>query len=88
MDQITMTKSVAVLPPVTLSGQRVDVLKGRTVKTALDPSISAMLYFSRVVVPLPVEVTGTLSGSEATILFSHWGERIDLVAPKATLQLT
>lgn len=87
MDQVTMTTSVKARPPAKLSGKRVDVLQGQTVKTALDPSISATLYFTTSVVPLPIEVTGTLKGSKATILFSRWGERVDLTAPKSTLQL-
>jgi hypothetical protein len=88
MDQVTMTPSVVARAPTTMSGKKVDVLSGMTVKTALDPSISVTLYYSSAKTPLPIEVTGSPQGSKAVILFSHWGEKVKLVAPKATLQLT
>lgn len=86
--QILMTRSVAAKPATTLSGVKVDVLKGVTIATTLEPLSGETLYFTAAKDPLPVEATQTYQGSFGTILFSHWNETIHIVAPKTTLQLT
>jgi hypothetical protein len=87
MAEVSMTSSVTSSPAVTLAGTKVDVLKGSTVKSKLEPSFKETLYFSTAVKPLPVEVTQSVQGSVGTIKFSHWNEKIDVVAPKITLHL-
>jgi hypothetical protein len=87
MAEVTMTSSVASSPEVTLAGTKVEVLKGSTVKSKLSPSFKETLYFSTASKPLPVEVTQSVQGSVGTIKFSHWNEKIDVVAPKITLHL-
>jgi hypothetical protein len=87
MSEVTMTSSVAVAPAATLAGVKVDVLKGTSVKSALEPSFKETLYFNTAKKPLPVEVTQSVQGSVGTIVFSRWNEKIVLVAPKVTLNL-
>jgi hypothetical protein len=87
MAEVTMTTSVTSEPAVTLAGVKVNVLKGTSVKSALEPSFREKLYFSTAKKPLPVEVTQSVQGSLGTILFSHWNEKIELVAPKVTGEL-
>jgi hypothetical protein len=87
MSEVTMTSSVTIAPGVTLAGVKVDVLKGTSVKSALEPSFKETLYFNTAKKPLPVEVTQSVQGSLGTILFGHWNEKIVLVAPKVTLHL-
>jgi len=87
MSEVTMTSSVAVAPAATLAGVKVDVLKGISVKSTLEPSFKETLYFSTAKRPLPVEVTQSVQGSLGTIVFSRWNETIVLVAPKVTLNL-
>lgn len=86
MAQVAMTKSVTALPAAVLSSEKVDVLTGTSVKTALEPAYSETLYFRAAGNPLPFEVTQTFQGTLATILFSHWNETINLTAPKTTLK--
>lgn len=88
MAEVTMTKSVTAAASTTLAGVSVNVLKGTSVKSALQPSYSESLYFSPGAKPLPVEVSQVVQGSLGTLKFSHWNERIALVAPKVKLQLT
>jgi hypothetical protein len=85
--EVTMSNSVTGGPAKTVAGVKLNVLKGKTVKSALEPSFKETLYFSSAKKPLPVEVTQTVQGSLGTIAFSRWNEQITLVAPKATLQL-
>lgn len=85
--EVTMTSSVTTSSAVTLAGERVDVLKGTSVKSSLEPSFKESLYLSIATKPLPVEVTQSVKGSQGTIVFSHWNEKIALVAPKVTLHL-
>jgi hypothetical protein len=66
---------------------KVNVLKGMSVKTSLEPSYKETFYFSTAKKPLPVEVTQRVSSSLGKILFSDWNEKITLVAPKVTLHL-
>lgn len=87
MAEVSMNSSVTSSPAVTLAGTKVDVLKGSTVKSSLEPSFKETLYLSTAVKPLPVEVTQSVQGSVGTIKFSHWNEKFDVVAPKITLHL-
>lgn len=87
MAEVTMTTSVTSSPAVTLAGMKVDVLKGTSVKSALEPSFKETLYVSTAKKPLPVEVTQSVQGSLGTILFNRWNETIKLVAPKVKLHL-
>jgi hypothetical protein len=87
MAEVTMTTSVTSEPTVTLARVKVNVLKGTSVKSALEPSFREKLYFSTAKKPLPVEVTQSVQGSLGTILFSHWNETIVLVAPKVSGEL-
>jgi hypothetical protein len=85
--EVTMTRSVTRAAATTVAGVKVDVLKGRSVKSSLEPSFKETLYVSTAANPLPVEVTQSVQGSLGTVLFSHWNEKIDLTAPKVTLHL-
>jgi hypothetical protein len=85
--EVTMTSKVASGRATTIAGVNVDVLTGKTVKTAIDPSLTESLYFSTAKRPLPVEVTQSVQGSTGTLLFSHWNEKIDVTAPKVTQHL-
>jgi hypothetical protein len=87
MAEVTMTRSVTSSPAVTIAGVKVTVLKGMSVKSALEASFKETLYFTTAKKPLPVEVTQSVQGSLGKIVFSHWNEKIDLVAPKVKLQL-
>jgi hypothetical protein len=87
MAEVTMTSSVKNGPSMKLNGVHVDVLKGTSVKTSLQPSFKETLYISTAMRPLPVEVTQNVQGSVGTILFNHWNETIDVTAPKVTLHL-
>jgi hypothetical protein len=81
MAEVTMTASVTSAPA------SVDVLKGTSVASALQPSYKETLHFSAAKRPLPVEVTQSVKGASGTILFSHWNEKIYLAAPSVTLYL-
>ena len=83
----TMTSSVKSAPNTSINGTKVEVLKGMSVKSSLEASFKEALYFSIAKKPLPVEVTQTVQGSVGTIAFSHWNEKVDLVAPKITQHL-
>ncbi len=85
--EVTMSASVRSGLATTVSGVKVDVLNGKTVKSAIDPSLTETLYFSTAKTPLPVEVTQSVSGSLGTLLFSHWNEKLVVVAPKVKLHL-
>jgi hypothetical protein len=85
--EVTMTSTVKTAPNTTINGAKVEVLKGMSVKSSLEASFKEALYFSIAKKPLPVEVTQSVQGSVGTIAFSHWNEKIDLVAPKITLHL-
>jgi hypothetical protein len=85
--EVTMTASVASGPATSIAGVKVDALKGKTVKSAIDPSLTETLYYSTATRPLPVEVTQSVQGSLGTLLFSHWNEKVVVVAPKITLHL-
>ncbi len=85
--EVTMTSTVKSAPNTTIDGTKVEVLKGMSVKSSLEASFKEALYFTIAKKPLPVEVTQTVQGSVGTIAFSHWNEKIDLVAPKITLHL-
>jgi hypothetical protein len=85
--EVTMTSSVKSAPNTTINGAKVEVLKGMSVKSSLEASFKEALYFTVAKKPLPVEVTQSVQGSVGTIAFSHWNEKIDLVAPKITLHL-
>jgi hypothetical protein len=87
MAEVTMTPSVTSAPAAILDGVKVDVLKGTSVKSSLEPSFKETLYLSTAKKPLPVEVTQSVQGSLGTVTFSHWNEKIVLVAPKITLHL-
>jgi hypothetical protein len=86
MAEVTMTPSLKE-SSATISGVKVNVLKGMSVKTSLEPSYKETFYFSTAKKPLPVEVTQRVSSSLGKILFSDWNEKITLVAPKVTLHL-
>jgi hypothetical protein len=66
---------------------KVDVLKGRSVKSAVAPSFAETMYYSTGKRPLPVEVTQSVQGSIGKLLFSNWDEKVDVVAPKVKLHL-
>jgi hypothetical protein len=85
--EVTMTSTVKSAPNTTINGTKVEVLKGTSVKSSLEASFKETLYFTIAKKPLPVEVTQTVQGSVGTIAFSHWNEKINLVAPKITLHL-
>jgi hypothetical protein len=85
--EVTMTSSVTRSPEATIHGVRVDVLKGTSVKSSLEPAFKETLYSSTTKKALPVEVTQSVEGSLGTIVFSHWGEKISLVAPRVKLHL-
>jgi|GEM_PF-3485428 len=87
MAEVTMTSSVTSGPSVKLNGVHVDVLKGTSVKTSLQPSFKETLYLSTSKKPLPVEVTQIVQGSLGTISFSDWNEKINVTAPKVTQHL-
>jgi hypothetical protein len=87
MAEVTMTLSVTSAPAVTPAGVKVDVLKGTSVKSSLEPSFEEKLYFNTAKKPLPVEVTQSVQGELGTILFSHWNEKIVMVAPKVSGEL-
>jgi hypothetical protein len=87
MAEVTMTSALTSGPEVSLAGAKVDVLKGTSVKSALEPSFKETLYFSISTKPLPIEVTQSVQGSLGTIGFGHWNEKIEVVAPKVTLHL-
>jgi hypothetical protein len=87
MAEVTMTRSVTSAPGTTIAGTDVQVLKGKSVKSPLEASFNETLYCSTSKKPLPVEVTQSVQGSLGTILFSHWNEKVSLVAPKVTLHL-
>jgi hypothetical protein len=87
MAEVTMTSSVTRAPAATIAGVTVDTLKGTSVKSALEPSFKETLYFTTALEPLPVEVTQKVQSQVGTIVFSHWNEKIVLVAPKITLHL-
>lgn len=88
MAEVTMTKTVSAGSPSTLSGVKVDVLKGTSVKSALESAYPETMYFSTTSKPLPVEVTQLVSGHLGTLKFSQWNEKISLTAPKVKYQLT
>jgi hypothetical protein len=87
MAEVTMTSPVTSGHATTVSGVKVDVLKGKTTKTAIDPSLTETIYCSTAKRPLPVEVTQIVQGSLGKLLFSHWNEKIVVIAPKVTLHL-
>jgi hypothetical protein len=87
MTNVTMNKSVIAGASTTLAGVKVDVLKGKTVPSSLEPTYGETLYVSTSKTPLPVEATQTYQGSIVTLRFGHWDETIHLVVPNATLQL-
>jgi hypothetical protein len=87
MSEVTMTHAVTSAPQVTIAGAKVSVVKGTSVKSALEPSFKETLYYSTAKKPLPVKVTQSVQGSLGTIVFSNWNEKFDLVAPKVKLQL-
>jgi hypothetical protein len=84
---VTMTNSVIAAKSVTLAGVKADVLKGRSLKSAEQPSYKETLYFTTGTKPLPIEVTQVVQGSLGTITFSHWDEKFTLTAPKVTFKL-
>jgi hypothetical protein len=88
MSQVTMSRAVRAEPAATLRGVKVAVLKGTSIKSAAEPAYAEILYSSIATKPLPVEVIQTYQGAPATVLFSHWNEKVPLVAPKVNLQLT
>jgi hypothetical protein len=81
MAEVTMNPSLSAAPAVTLAGVKVNVLKGTSVQTLLQPSYHEKLYFTTAKRPLPVEVTQSAGSTTGTILFSHWNEKIVLTAP-------
>jgi len=85
--EVTMTSSVTSGPATTVAGVNVSVVKGKTVKSASEPSLSETFYYGSGKKPLPVEVTQSVQGSLGTLLFSHWNEKVVVVAPKITLHL-
>jgi hypothetical protein len=87
MAEVTMTNAVTTAPQVTIAGAKVSVLKGTSVKSALEASFKETLYFSNAKKPLPLKVTQSVQGSLGTIVFSRWNEKFNLVAPKVKLQL-
>ena len=87
MAEVSLTPSVTGSPATTIDGTKVDVLMGKSVKSALEPSFKETMYFSIAKKPLPVEVTQSVLDSIGTIRFSDWDERIQLTAPKVTLHL-
>jgi hypothetical protein len=87
MAEVTMNKSVKAVAQVNLSGGNVNVLKGTSVKSALEPSYVETMYCSIATKPLPVEVSQMVQGTLGVLHFSHWNEKIVLVAPKTTLEL-
>jgi hypothetical protein len=87
MAEVTMTSAVRSGPNTTINGRSVEVLTGNSVKSSLEASFKESMYFTGSTSPLPVEVTQSVQGSVGTIAFSHWNEKIDLVAPKITLHL-
>lgn len=87
MSEVTMTSSVTSSPAAKLNGALVDVLKGTSVRTSLQPSFKETLYVSTAKKPLPVEVTQNVQGSIGTVLFGHWNETLVVTAPKITQHL-
>lgn len=87
MAEVTMTNAVTKGPAAKLNGALVDVLKGSSVKTSLEPSFKEVLYVSTAVKPLPVQVTQIVQHSLGTIVFSNWNEKFDVTAPKVTVHL-
>lgn len=87
MAEVTMNPSVTSAPAATRAGVKVDVLKGTSVNSSLEPSYHETLYVSTAKKPLPVEVTQSVGSSIGTILFNHWNEKIVLNAPTVTLYL-
>lgn len=85
--EVMMTAPVTDGPATTFTGVKVDVLKGKSVKSAVAPSFAESMYYSITKRPLPVEVTQSVQGSIGKILFSHWNENIVIVAPTVKLHL-
>ena len=85
--ELSMNRSVTTRPSVRIAGVKVDVLKGTSVKTALDPSVPETLYVTTTSTPLPLQVVQSFGGTAGAVVFSHWGETVKLVVPPATLQL-
>jgi len=86
--ELSMNQSVSTRPSVRIAGVKVNVLKGTSVKTSLNPSVPETLYVTTTATPLPVRVIQSFGGTAGTVVFSHWNETVKLVAPPATLQLT
>jgi len=87
MAEVTMTSSVTNAATIKLDGVSVDVLKGASVKSSLQPSFKETLFVSTAKKPLPVEVTQNVQGSLGTILFSDWNEKFSVTAPKVSQHL-
>lgn len=87
MAEVTMTSPVTRARAANVAGVHVVVLKGKSVKTSLDPSFVETFYINTAKKPLPVEVTQSVQGSLGKVLFSNWNEKIIVVAPKITLHL-
>jgi hypothetical protein len=86
--ELTMNKSVTSPPSGgSISGIPVTVLKGSSVKSALEPSSNETLYVTKTASPLPVEALQSYQGSKSTIVFGHWNETVTLTVPRAKFQL-
>lgn len=87
MAEVTMTPSLSSEPSVTIVGVKVDVLKGKSVASSLEPSLNETLYFSVSKRPLPVEITQSVQGSLGKLVFSRWNEKIVLTPHAVSRQL-
>lgn len=86
--ELSMNRLEITRPSETIAGVKVNVLKGTSVKTALDPSVPETLYITTTAKPLPVQVIQSFGGTAGTVEFSHWDEMVKLVVPPAKMQLT
>jgi hypothetical protein len=86
--ELTMNKSVSTLrSSAPVYGVKVNVVKGTSVKSALEPSSVETMYFTTSAHPVPVLAKQTYQGSTSTIVFSHWNETVALSVPEVKFQL-
>jgi hypothetical protein len=83
--QLTMNKNVTAAARSGATG--LSVLKGTSVKSALEPSSAETLYFVPTANPLPVRALQTYQGSTSDIEFSRWNETVTLTVPTVKFQL-
>jgi len=83
--QLTMNKNVTAVARTGVT--EFEVLKGTSVKSALEPSSAETLYFVPTANPLPTRAQQTYQGSTSDIEFSRWNETVTLTVPKVKFQL-